>query len=123
MTSAWGLAGVFAIVVGSVVRELIGLRRSTIRHVAISRLVARARPGTIVHDQDRDGAATSPTRRPPAVNSSDGLTAAVTVRSERYAARQDADSCASTHLVGTPEYKLWHTGSMRGNARVPTDVC
>lgn len=58
MTTAWGLAAVSIIMVGSVVRDLIGLRRFAIRHETISRLVEQAGPGTIIHDQDRDGTAT-----------------------------------------------------------------
>lgn len=58
MTTAWGLAAVSIIMVGSVVRDLIGLRRFAIRHESISRLVAQAGPGTTIHDQDRAGTAT-----------------------------------------------------------------
>jgi hypothetical protein len=58
MSGMWGFAAVLAVVAGAAVRELIELRRFTIRYSTLLRLSARAAPGTVIRDQDRDGAAT-----------------------------------------------------------------
>jgi len=58
VTSAWGFAAVVAVVLGSVARELVRLRRLAVRHEAIARLTVQAAPGTVIQDSDQDGTAT-----------------------------------------------------------------
>jgi hypothetical protein len=52
VTSAWGFAAMIVIVLGSVVRELVGLWRLAMRYEAVARLVERAEPGTVIQDSD-----------------------------------------------------------------------
>jgi uncharacterized membrane protein YcjF (UPF0283 family) len=52
VTSVWAFAAMITIVLGSVVRELVGLRRLAMRHEAIARLAEQAVPGTVIQDSD-----------------------------------------------------------------------
>jgi len=53
VTSAWGFAAVVAVVLGSVARELVRLRRLAVRQEAIARLTVQAAPGTVRREQHR----------------------------------------------------------------------